>query len=43
MMVCIFKDLVINTEALIHMTRKNYSQEQLNRIKYLQEKYRDVI
>ena len=43
MMVCIFKDLVINTEAFIHMTRKNYSPEQLNRIKYLQEKYADVV
>lgn len=43
MMVCIFKDLVINTEALIHMTRKNYSPEQLNRIKYLQEKYADAV
>lgn len=43
MAVCIFKDLVINTEALLHMTRKNYSAEQLAKIKYLQEKYADVV
>ena len=42
-MVCIFKDLVINTEAFIHMARKNYSAERLNRIKYLQEKYADAV
>ena len=41
--ICIFKDLVINTEALIHMTRKHYSQEQLDKIHMLQEKYKNVI
>lgn len=39
----IFKDTVINLNALVEYTRKNYRPEQLENIRRLQEKYPEMI
>ena len=36
----IFKDTMINMNTMIDMCRDNYSSDQLNKIKALQEKYK---
>jgi len=41
--VSIMKDTIINIESLQHMTRKNYTETQLNKIKALKEKYKEVV
>lgn len=39
----IFKDILINLNSLIGLSRDNYSTEQMNKIKVLKEKYKNVI
>lgn len=39
----IIKDTIINLEAFQHMTRNNYTKEQLDKINKLKEKYKDVV
>ena len=38
----IFKDTVINLESFIHMGRRRYNQNQLDRIAALKAKYKNV-
>lgn len=40
--VCIFKDIVINIESFLHMGRKKYSAEDLDHIKAVKEKYKNI-
>lgn len=42
-MVNVFKDIVINMNALIDLGRDNYSDEQLEKIHYIQEKYKNIV
>lgn len=39
----IFKDTVINLNALMNLSKQYYTQENLDRIKRLQEKYKNVV
>lgn len=39
----IFKDILINLNSLIGLSRDNYSTEQMSKIKALKEKYKNVI
>ena len=39
----IFKDTVINLNALKSLSRQYYTQENLDKIKMLQDKYRNVV
>jgi hypothetical protein len=38
----VFKDTVINLESFIHMGRRRYNQNQLDRIAALKAKYKNV-
>ena len=42
-MVNVFKDIVINMNALIDLGRDNYSNEQLMKIHEIQEKYKNIV
>lgn len=39
----VFNDILINLNSLVGLSRDNYSQQDLDHIHYLKEKYKDIV